>query len=153
MYSTIDDLKTAMFEQTLIQLTDDELNKPSVIDPEDEDCTLIIERINKAISAADSEIDGYCATKYSVPFEAVPPLVNTLSVDIAIYHLHKRKTLLPEDVVTAYDKAISRLKDISRGLLTLGLDPPPAPSTAADSAATNKTVSDRVFTRDSMRDF
>lgn len=140
MYSTLEDIKKLLPEDIIIQLTDDE-NTGAVNQA----------RVDEAIKAADAEINSYCATKYAVPFATVPDIVNSLSVEIAIYNLHKRRTM-PEDIEKRYDKAIAKLKDISRGLITLGIDPAPA-ATSEGVAETNKTESDRVFTRASLRNF
>jgi phage gp36-like protein len=141
MYCTLTDIRTAaVSEEIIIQLTDDEqlgaINEARVL---------------QAIQTADSEIDGYCAVKYTVPFSTVPPLIKGLSIEIAVYYLYKRRTV-PEKIEKAYDKAVARLKDISRGLLTLGIDPPPPPASTG-GAESNKPVSDRIFTRHSMKGF
>jgi phage gp36-like protein len=151
-YCTLDDIKKALEEATVIQLTDDENLKPAAIDPVDPDHAAIIARVDEAIETADAEIDGYCAVKYSVPLSPVPAVVNKLSVELAIYYLHGRRSI-PEKIEKRYERAVSRLKDIARGLLSLGVDPEPAASTSADSAQANKAVSDRVFTRDSLKGF
>jgi phage gp36-like protein len=151
-YCTLDDITKALEEATLIQLTDDENLKPTAIDPANAENAAIIARIDEAIETADAEIDGYCAVKYSVPLSPVPPVVNKLSVDLAIYYLYSRRSM-PEKVEKRYERAIARLKDIARGLLSLGVDPEPAASVAADSAQANKATSDRVFTRDSLKGF
>lgn len=139
MYCTPQDIITAITEEKVIQLTDDD-NVGVVNDV----------HVTQAITTADAEINGYCAVKYSVPFVTVPPIINGLSIEIAVYYLHKRRTV-PEKIEKAYDKAVARLKDISRGLLSLGIDPPPAAS--AGGAESNKTVNDRIFTRDTMKGF
>ncbi len=151
-YCTLDDIMKALDQTTVIQLTDDENLKPATIDPVDPDHAPIIARIDEAIETADAEIDGYCAVKYSVPLSPVPPVVNKLSVDLAIYYLYLRRSM-PEKVEKRYERAVARLKDIARGLLSLGVEPEPAASVAADSAQASKTASDRVFTRDSLKGF
>jgi phage gp36-like protein len=151
-YCTLDDITKALEEATVIQLTDDETLKPPAIDPGNPDHSAIIARIGEAIARADAEIDGYCAVKYSVPLSPVPAVVNKLSVELAVYYLYSRRSI-PEKIEKRYDKAVARLKDIARGLLSLGVTPEPAPSAAADSAEANKTVSDRVFTRRSLKGF
>jgi len=151
-YSTRDDIKQLLPEETVIQLTDDENLKPSAIDADNTEHAAIIARVDEAIERADAEIDGYCAVKYSVPLSPVPAVVNKLSVELAIYYLYSRRSV-PEKIEKRYDKAVVRLKDIARGLLTLGVDPEPAASVTADSAQANKTTSDRVFTRGSLKGF
>ncbi len=148
-YCTLDDIKKLLPEEDIIQLTDDENLKPAAIDPTNTDHAPIIGRIDEAIATADAEIDGYAAVKYSVPFAATPALIKGLSVEVSIYYLYTRRTV-PEKIEKRYDKAVSRMKDIARGLLTLGIEPPPAPSSTG-GAESNKPVSDRVFTRNSMK--
>lgn len=150
-YCTLDDIKKLLPEETIIQLTDDENLKPSAINPALPAHAAIIGRIDEAIEAADAEIDGYCAVRYTVPFPTIPRLITGLSVEIAIYYLHARRTV-PEKIEKRYEKAVARLKDIARGLLTLGIDPPPAPASTG-GAESNKPVSDRIFTREKMQGF
>ena len=140
MYSTLDDIKKLLPEETIIQLTDDEGLG-----------TINQDRVDEAIKTADAEINGYCAVRYAVPFATVPALVKGLSVEIAIYYLHTRRTV-PEKIEKRYEKAVARLKDIARGLLALGVDPPPA-APATGGAESNKPVNDRVFTRDTLKEF
>jgi phage gp36-like protein len=152
MYSTRTDITKLLPEDIIIQLTDDENLKPATIDPTNAAHAAIIARIDEAIESADAEIDGYCAVKYSVPFTIVPRLITGLSVELAIYYLYTRRTI-PEDIQKRYDRAVSRLKDIAKGLMTLGVDPPSAPSVSSGGAESNKTTSDRIFTIDKMRGF
>lgn len=139
-YSTLDDIKKLLPEEALIQLTDDEglglVNQG---------------RVDEAIAQADAEIDSYCASKYAVPFYTVPAIAKKISVDLAIYNLYSRKVdIIPETRGERYKNAIRQLEGISKGAISLGVDP--APAAPADSGAeTNKT--DRIFTRDSMGGF
>src|SRR5258706_5992693 len=103
----------------LIQLTDDD--RTGLVDAA---------KVDKAISDAESEINGYVATRYAVPVAApVPDLVKKLATDIAVYSLWRRRQKVPEIVRTAYEDAMKKLSDISKGVITLGIDPAPAPST------------------------
>jgi phage gp36-like protein len=151
-YSTLEDIRASPPEGIIIQLTDDEDLNPAVIDESDADHADMVTRINEAIEAADAEINGYCATRYTVPFVTVPGVVNKLSVELAIYYLYCRRSV-PESIERRYEKAVSRLKDIANGKFTLGVDPAPTGSVAADAAETNKRANDRVFTRDALKGF
>lgn len=151
-YSTAAEIKHQLSEEIIIQLTDDEHVEPETIDDANPDHAAMVTRIDEAIETADAEIDGYCATRYAVPFVTVPALINKLSVEIAIYYLYARRTI-PEKIEARYDKVIARLKDIARGTFTLGTDPAPTGSTAAGGAESNKTTDDRVFTRESLKGF
>ena len=140
-YIVQSDLLGQISNAQLIQLTDDA--KTGAVDTT---------KITQAIDGAESEVDGYVATKYTVPVAApVPQLVKELSIDIAIYRLYRRRQRIPDDVKKAYDDAIARLKDIAKGLLTLGIDPPPGESSKA--AQGEVSGPDRVFDRDKMGSF
>jgi phage gp36-like protein len=136
-YCTLTDIKKAISDEIVKQLTDDD-NIGEIVEA----------NVTTAIARADAEIDGYCAVKYAVPFTTVPEVVAGLSLDMSIYYLYKRRTV-SDDVQKSYDNAIARLKDIAKGLLSLGVDPPPAASTT-DGAEANKTSSDRIFTLGKM---
>lgn len=151
-YCTFADIKAQLPEEVIVQLTDDENLHPTAIDELIAGHAAIVSRINEAIETADTEIDGYCATRYTVPFNPVPGVVNKLSVELAIYYLYSRRST-PEKIEKRYDKATARLKDIATGKFTLGIDPAPIASTTADAIETNKTSSDRIFTRDSLKGF
>ena len=133
-YCTQADLLEQISEDVLIQLTDDE--DAGVVDTD---------MLTRAIADADAEIDSYCGTKYEVPFSPVPVMVRKYSVDIAIYNLYARRRGAPEDRKERYDDAISFLKDVSKGIATLGGDAPSGDDESGPEATTVK--SDRVFSR------
>jgi phage gp36-like protein len=80
-------------------------------------------------------------------------VVKKLSVDISIYNLYSRVAQeMPEVRKNRYQNAVSTLKDIAKGVVSLGVDP--APSSRDDSGAeTNKETDGNVFTRNSLEDF
>ena len=133
-YCTKADILEQLEEDILIQLTDDD----DAGDVDDD-------KVTRAIADADAEIDSYCGTKYEVPFSPVPVMVRKYSVDIAIYNLYARRRGAPEDRKERYDDAISFLKDVSKGIATLGGDAPSGDDESGPEATTVK--SDRVFSR------
>ena|SRR3990172_7086483 len=140
MELTLDDLKNALPEAKIIQLTDDEKLQ-----------TVNQGRVDDAKTAAYAEAQSYCAAKYTMPFSPEPDEFKRLVTEIWIYKLYQRRSV-PVEIEKRYDKAVSQLKDIARGLKTLGVDPAPAASSEG-GAETNKTESDRLFTRDTMEGF
>ena len=134
------DILKQISEAELAQLTDDAAGT-----------TVDDDIVDAAIENADSEIDGYCGEKYSVPFTDVPGIVKNLSVGIALYNLFTRRETgllgLPESRTNRYDKAIRLLVMISQGKVSLGEVPAPAgnPDEVAESS-----MNDRIFTRTSM---
>jgi phage gp36-like protein len=142
VYSTLDDIKKLAPEDTLIQLSDDEGLG-----------TINQARVDEAIEQADAEIDSYCGGRYSVPFSTTPDIVKKLSVDIAIYNLYSRKVEeIPETRAQRYKNAIRQLEAISKGTISLGVDPAPAAPTDS-SAETNKPTDTNVFARDKLEGF
>lgn len=141
-YCTLTDIEKLLPTETIIQLTDDE-NLEAVNQS----------RVDEAIAGADAEIDSYCGSKYSVPFATVPDIVKKISVDISIYNLYSRRLEeMPETRSDRYKNAIRQLEGIAKGIISIGEDPEPAAPTQG-GVETNKTESDRVFTRDSLNGF
>lgn len=141
-YSTLDDVRKLIADESLIQLTDDEAM--GVIDQN---------RVEEAIRQADAEIDSYCGERYSVPFSTVPEIVKKISVDIAIYALYSRRVEeVPAVRAERYRSAVRQLEGISKGVISLGVDPSP-PASRDGRAETNKATDDNVFTRKKLEGF
>ena len=138
-YCTQSDLLKQITSEQLIQLTDDA--DAGVAD------TAIVD---DAIAAADAVIDGYCAQRYTVPFASTPPIINEISVTVALYKLFTRRAhAMPELRKEQYDNMIKMLKDIEAGHLSLGV---PAPTANPDRKGTYGG-NERIFTRDDMEGF
>ncbi len=135
-YCILADIKEQLAEEELVQLTDDV--GAEVVD------TVVIAR---AVADADAEIDSYCGGRYSVPFSPVPVMIRKISVDLAIYNLSARRTYLkmPEDRQKRYENAVKFLRDVSKGLISLGAGAPD--TTASDSPEVTVVRADRIFTR------
>lgn len=111
-------------------------------------------RVNEAIAQADAEIDTYCATRYTVPFTTVPETAKKCSVDIAIYNLYSRRVEeIPEARSDRYKNCIRLLEAIAKGTISIGETPEPTANESTVAAESNKTSSDRIFTRDKMKGF
>lgn len=134
-YSTQTDIEEQVSQAELIELTDD--TGAGTVD---------ISAAARAIADADAEIDGYCGARYTVPFSPAPAMIRKLSVDIAVYNLFSRRSNLkiPEDRQKRYDNAVRFLRDVSRGLISLGADAPAEPDSGLPQASTNRD--DRIFT-------
>ncbi|MCL4492330.1 MAG: DUF1320 domain-containing protein [Nitrospirae bacterium] len=135
-YCTLDDLKKAIPESSIIQLTDDA--GLGVVDQA---------KVDDAIAYADQLIDGYLRGRYTLPLSTVPGLIKTLSVDLAIFHLYGRKSddEFPDAVMARYKNAIKLLEQIQKGLISLGIE---TSTTGTGSYKTNKTSDDRTFNKD-----
>ncbi len=73
------------------------------------------------ITEADGIIDGYIAAAVKLPFETTPPIISSISADIAVRNLWARtqaKTL-PNHVERDYENAIKLLENIAKGIIKL----------------------------------
>jgi phage gp36-like protein len=139
-YCTLSDLKEKISEDELVELTDDE-NTGSIV----------ISRTDRAIADAGSVIDGYCAERYGVPLDPVPPVIRKFCVDIAIYNLLQRREGASEERERDYKSAIQFLKDVSKGVVTLGVHPQPDPPDDKNIAGGSLvSTRDKVFGVETM---
>jgi phage gp36-like protein len=135
-YSTQDDLLTMIPQAELAALTADAGDEP--------DSQVVAE----AITRADAEIDAACGLRYTVPFSPVPERVQSLSTDLAIYHLFSRRGVAPEVWRQKYRDGLAFLKQVAAGQATLagsGGEPP-----AADRQSPDFTNATRIFSRDTL---
>ncbi len=104
---------------------------------------------NAAAGQAQSLIDGYLASSYTLPLSSVPSLVTAWAADITRFLLWDDHA--PEEVRKRYDDAISQLGQLARGIIKL---PPDALGTpVAGSLSFGGFSAERVFTADTLRDF
>ncbi len=133
-YSSQDDLLEQVSSDELIQLTDDA--NAGIVDAG---------AVTRAIADADAEIDGYCGSRYNVPFASTPVMIRKISVDIALYNLYARRMGAPADRQERYKNAVRFLRNVSRGIISLGGDAPAVDEDAGPRITVVKT--DRIFTR------
>jgi len=69
--------------------------------------------LGRSLSDADAEIDGYLATRYTLPLPSTPPVINRLACDIARYRLYDDG--VPETVRLRYQDAVALLKRMAAG--------------------------------------
>lgn len=114
MYATIEDIKSAVTEEYLISLVDDEgtgdVNAQRVLD---------------AIGRAEAEINAYVGKVAALPLATIPPILKRLSIDITLYHLFSRRRF-DELKERGYHECVRILKDIASGLIGLGEAAPDA---------------------------
>jgi phage gp36-like protein len=113
-YIDVKDLN--MTEALLIKLTDVTNSPPTTTD---------IKKVNKCILKAEGIVKGFIGTQFELELAAaeISELVKDLTSDVAEYKIwmsSKKET--PDKVRLAYDDAMSMLKDIAAGRMSLGLD-------------------------------
>ncbi len=106
-------------------------------------------RAEQALADASATIDSYLRPRYRLPLASVPTRLVNLACDIARFLLqHGGQRIPTEQAEKAHDRAISFLKDVSKGVADLGLDAAGAP--APESVGARLGGPGRVFSRDSL---
>jgi len=143
MYIAQVDIVNRLTEEVTRQLTDEEgLGEVNT------------SRLDEAIASACAIVDGYCMGRYRTPFNPIPEIIKSLTLDVAIFKLYERAsgiTAMPEVRQNSYDSAVAMLKDISKGVVALAQQAAAAPAT--QSFAGEVKAKPAVFTRDNMEGF
>ena len=140
-YATVQNMIERFSEKEMAQLSD------RVGRGENVDASVV----QAKLADADAEIDGYLQTRYALPLASVPPRLVAVACDLARYHLYDDRAT--EQVTIRYKDAITYLRLLAKGEVTLA--PAPGDDTpAAGSAGTPMfDAPDRVFTAGSLKDF
>ncbi len=107
--------------------------------------------IAEAISKAAAEIDAYLGVKYVVPLASPPDQVKALAVDLAIYHLYSRRSIVPPVWQQRYEAAVGFLKQVEAGEVVIVGPGGEAPTLAKE--VTDASSACRVFSRRTLRDW
>jgi len=78
----------------------------------------VMTRIADALAEADSTIDGYVASRFSVPVSPAPAVIVRLACDIARYTLYDDG--VTETIQKRYDGCVALLRDIAAGRVAIG---------------------------------
>lgn len=145
-YCTQAQLETIVGATLIQQLTDDE--KIGSSNP------LIATRTAKAIGDACTVIDGYLRLRYTVPLASpIPGLITKIAQDLSLFELHRRREHevgMPGGALQAQQQALAQLKAMRDGDMDLGVEPPPAASSATYGLASSD---DALFTGETLEDF
>lgn len=145
-YCTIEDIETQTSTPTLIQLTSD--------DGQEE-----VDRVvaQEAILYSSTLIDGYLRGRYTLPLDTHFPLLRILAIDLSIYRLYTRRMRneMPEVIENNYKNAISTLKDIQKGVISLQSENDSFETAGfnAEEYKTNKSIIDRLFSKERMFEY
>ena len=114
MYCTQADIVARFGETELIQLTD--RAAAGAVDST---------AVEAAIADAAAEIDGYIATRYTLPLESVPKIITRIAVDVALYQLFMARRMgATEEVRYRYTDVRKLLENIAAGKVSLGVPSP-----------------------------
>lgn len=138
MYCSLDDLKAAITERVLLQLTDDEKTGQFVAAP-----NAAYSRVVEAIGRVDALIDGYIGGRYVLPLSPVPAIIKNISINLTICELYSRKheAVTPEGVSERYKNNIKILEKLQEGKVVL----PGHKKEEPGFSICNKADNDRLF--------
>lgn len=106
--------------------------------------------LDTALADTDAEINGYLqGGGYALPLSEVPDLVKAIACDIARYRLWDDRA--PEEVRKRYEAAISRLRDIAKGVIRLPLSDGTAVEQTGGAPVYEEV--ERVFTASTLSGF
>lgn len=130
-YCTLDDLRGLIEERHLLALSNDQPGAAAIDQV----------NIDAAIAQADKVIDGYAGVQRTVPLDPVPGLIRTLSANMAVFFLYRRRGQVPEIWEQQYRNDVQVLVKISTGQISFGAAaaPVPAPERAV-TASSPKTM-------------
>jgi len=111
------------------------------------------EVISACIAKADAEIDAYLGKRYQVPLAAAPAQVVSLAVDLAIYHLYSRRSVVPAIREQNYRQALTFLREVAAGGAVIWSEDGEAPRRQEDGPTVVLTSEARVFQRETLLDF
>jgi len=145
MYCTLADIeKKRIPTSMLIQLTDDDENPTGEINEE---------TVNGVIKDAQVLFEGYVRGRYPLPLNPVPDMAVTIVADLAAYGMFCLRPTFEvlKTIQDRRDTALNLMARIQDGRMPL-YDPPTAPA-ATGGNAVQFTTPERVFTRDTLRNF
>lgn len=146
VYCTIEDIETQTSTPTLIQLTSDDGQEA-------------VDRVvaQEAILYSSTLIDGYLRGRYTLPLDAHFPLLRILAIDLSIHRLYSRRMRdeMPEVIENNYKNAISTLKDIQKGVISLQSENDSFETAGfnAEEYKTNKDIIDRLFGKHRLSEY
>lgn len=141
MYCTLDDIiKGGIPEDELIQLTDS--NDLDVIDTDVVDST---------IARQDELIDGYLRSRFTLPLNPVPGLLNSIAISLCCLALYRLRPHIetPESIIAAAADARKQLGQIQSGVLRLDAEQ----AAEADTGSVQISAPEQMFGKDTLDRF
>ena len=141
-YCVITDITAVIPNDKVIDLTNDSGGD-----------TVDFDKITDAISYVDNIIDGYLRGRYDLPLASTPDELKYIAVDFVTYRLYSRRmyTDVPENVILRYKEILRILKDIQRGVYSLGIESTEAYGEL--SMKTNKTSASKKYNSTKWDDY
>jgi phage gp36-like protein len=150
-YAQPSDIIARYPNRDLVQLTNEDPTQASI------DETVL----QQALADASAEIDSYLESRFTLPLNDPPAILQRLACDVAMYRLQTLRPL--HDLAEArrrYDDAVAMLTRVTDGTMTLGLSQDSQePADAAGAVLTQAggdrggSLPQRVFNRGTLKGF
>lgn len=131
------------------------VNEVAVIATRDTEAAPSETSISRALQDATDFMNTHLASRYDIPLSGDAPSLKRPCADIALYYLAQSASSLTEEIEKRYERALAYLRDLSKGVATLAIDPDgegEATATTGRQVRVAKTGPDRLFARDALRD-
>ncbi|VEE17578.1 gp436 family protein [Ectopseudomonas mendocina] len=99
----------------------------------DQDGDIDADVVEQALADATAEIDTYVGAKHRLPLPAVPPVLERLCCDVALYRMSSDGGSLTEEKRQRYEDAVSLLIRIAGGSVSLGMPTPDEQETSGEA--------------------
>ena len=107
-------------------------------------------RVNAALEWASAQIDSYAVGRYAVPLQP-SVTVRGLAMDMAVYRLQMRHSVIRDNDKAGYENALKFLRDLSAGKVSL--DQPAGEDAQTVTGGAVATEIPLVFSDDNLSDF
>lgn len=135
MYASLKDIVDRYGEAALL-----------VVASQDYGETIDSEKVERALTDASDEINGYVGKRYPLPLEKIPGLLKRLAVDIAIYRL-SIDNADTEERRKRYEDAVKVLNNLVLGNISLGLPADTNTDTSPTPGEVEVESQERLFKR------
>ena len=149
MYVTPEKLYTRMSEADVITLSNDISGATAVN----------MEVVNEVIATAEDTLNSFVRGRYIVPLTPVTKLIESMVLDLCVYGLYTRRTNnpIPDSVKDANTNTMKMLKMIQNKEMHIGVNEIASNGSGQVSGfgdiRVNKTPADRIFGKDTLREY
>jgi len=105
--------------------------------------------VASGLNSATAEINSYLAVRYDIPLAETPEVLTRVCCDLAMYHMSVGSPSMTEDKETRYNNCIKWLRDVSKGVASLGAAE--AQVEVQDEATVSSSSEERLFSRTKMQ--
>lgn len=109
--------------------------------------------VDSAIADADRLINTYAAKQFTVPFDPVPTVIESMSARMAVYFLRSYRGVLTREDIEAHTADQLWLKALADGEVIPDQDPVPPKHSIRQDASSSEMPSSRDVSRKKLRGF